>query len=331
MRIAVLHNAVSADAPVEDQDTLVQVAVVSDALARLGHEPVAVSCELDLAGLREELLRLRPEVVFNLVESLAGADSLVYVPLAVLDVLGLPYTGGRTEALFLTTHKLLAKERLRQAGLPTPLWMESRTILQGHEEGPARDACPSWIIKGVWEQGSRGMGDDAVLSGVSSTEVREQLRRRAAESGRPCFAEQFIEGREFNLSMLAGPDGPQPLPAAEIDFSAFPPGKPCIVAYRAKWQADSFEYDHTPHRFDFAPSDGPLLAELRRLAESCWTLFDLRGWARVDFRVDAAGRPWILEINVNPCLSLDAGFAAALVQASIPFDDAIRRIVEDAV
>jgi D-alanine-D-alanine ligase len=280
-----------------------------------------------------------------------------------LDVLGLPYTGGRTEALFLTTHKLLAKERLRQAGLPTPSWMESREILhEGHEEHEDEDAkdhrgqsgkegakggnrpstslsisssfpscssCTSWIIKGVWEQGSRDMDDDAVLTGVGSMEVREQLRQRAAASGRPCFAEQFIEGREFNIAVLAGPEGPEVLPAAEIDFSVFPPKKPRIVGHRAKWQADSFEYHHTPRRFDFDAADGPLLAELRCLAESCWTLFALRGWARVDFRVDAAGRPWILEINSDPCLSPDAGFAAALGQASISFDEAIRRILED--
>jgi hypothetical protein len=68
MRVAVLHSAVPADAPLEDQDTLVQVDAVSSALARLGHEPAAVSCTLDLAALREELLRVRPGVVFNLVE-----------------------------------------------------------------------------------------------------------------------------------------------------------------------------------------------------------------------------------------------------------------------
>jgi D-alanine-D-alanine ligase len=360
MRVAVLYSAVSADAPLEDQDTLVQVETVSDALTRLGHEPVAVSSTLDLAGLREELLRLRPNVVFNLVESLAEADSLVYLPLAVLDVMRLPYTGGRTEALFLTTHKLQAKERLRQAGLPTPSWMESRTIIhEEHEEGtdnrnrrsneecgednnrpstsasvlssasPSCPSCSSWIIKGVWDQASRGMDDDAVLKAVNATTLKDRLRQRAAESGRPCFAEQFIEGREFNLSVLAGPKGPQVLPPAEIDFSAFPAHKPRIVGHRAKWQVDSFEYNHTPRRFDFPAADGPLLAELRRLAASCWTLFELRGWVRVDFRVDAAGQPWILEINANPCLSPDAGFAAALEQASIPFDEAIRRIVEE--
>ena len=118
-------------------------------------------------------------------------------------------------------------------------------------------------------------------------------------------------------------------PPAEIDFSAFPPGKPRIVGYAAKWRDDCFEFQHTPRRFDFDPSDGPLLERLRGLARECWRLFGLRGWARVDFRVDAAGQPWILEVNANPCLSPDAGFAAALARASISFDEAIRRILED--
>jgi D-alanine-D-alanine ligase len=170
------------------------------------------------------------------------------------------------------------------------------------------------------------MEDDSVLAGLAPAEVGERLAQRAARTGRPCFAEQFIEGREFNLALLAGPEL---LPPAEIEFSAYPPDKPRIVGHRAKWQSDSFEYHNTPRRFDFAAADGPLLDELRELARQCWTLFRLRGWARVDFRVDAAGKPWILEVNANPCLSPDAGFAAALQQASIPYDEAIQRILED--
>jgi D-alanine-D-alanine ligase len=334
MRVAVLYNAVPDDAPLEDRDTLVQVDAVMGAVARLGHEPVAVPCGLDLAALREGLAGLGPDVVFNLVESLADADSLVYLPLAVLDVLGLAYTGGRTEALFLTTHKLMGKERLRQAGLPTPDWIESGQNGASSHLLPQTGDWPgegTWILKGVWDQASRGMDDAAVLRNVETAEVRRRLAERAERSGRPCFAERFVDGREFNLSVLAGREGPQVLPPAEIDFSAFPPEKPRIVGHSAKWQADSFEYNNTPRRFGFDPSDRPLLDELCRLAEACWTLFRLRGWVRVDFRVDAAGRPWILEINANPCLSPDAGFPAALQQASIPFDEAVRRIIEEAV
>ena len=165
---------------------------------------------------------------------------------------------------------------------------------------------------------------------VAEELVDDRLERGLQSDYHFVFAEQFIEGREFNLGLLAGPDGPESLPPAEIDFSAFPPEKPRIVGYRAKWEDDSFESRHTPRRFDFPSSDAPLLHRLGELARQCWTLFRLRGWARVDFRVDAAGEPWILEINGNPCLSPDAGFAAAMQQASIPYDQGIQRILEDA-
>jgi D-alanine-D-alanine ligase len=362
MRVVILHNAVDADAPPEDQDTLVQVEAVRAALARLGHDSMAVACTLDLAALREELLRQKAEVVFNLVESLGESDSLAYLPLAVLDALSIPYAGNRTESLFLTTHKVLAKQRLRQAGLPTSDWIENGlTIHEGHQvhedlgSGLADvPSCSSWIIKGLWDQGSRGMDDDAVLHGLGQKELAEHLARRAQRMGRPCFAEGFIEGREFNVALLAAEKRgqapfvrstqravpakgacplfsrePLALPPAEIRFDAFPPGKPRIVGHRAKWQPDSFEYHHTPRRFDFEPADATLLDRLRELARQCWGLFRLRGWARVDFRVDANGQPWILEINANPCLSLDAGFAAALERAGISFDEAIRRILDD--
>jgi D-alanine-D-alanine ligase len=120
------------------------------------------------------------------------------------------------------------------------------------------------------------------------------------------------------------------LPPAEIDFSAFPPDKPRIVGRQAKWEEASFDFQNTPRRFDFSPADQPLVERLSRLARDTWTLFGLRGYVRVDFRVDLAGEPWILEINANPCLSPDAGFAAALAQASIPFPRAVARILEDA-
>ena len=157
-----------------------------------------------------------------------------------------------------------------------------------------------------------------------------RLRERQRQNGRPWFAEQFIAGREFNLSVLDGPAGAEALPPAEIDFSAFPPDKPHIVGHAAKWQEDSFEFHHTPRRFDFPAEDEELLGRLRSLALSCWELFHLRGYARVDFRVNGHGQPWILEINTNPCLSPDAGFAAALERAGIGYDDAIRRIVQQA-
>ena len=87
---------------------------------------------------------------------------------------------------------------------------------------------------------------------------------------------------------------------------------------------------HTPRRFDFAAADLPLLTRLKDIARNCWRAFGLRGYVRVDFRIDATGRPFVLELNANPCLSPDAGFAAALSRAGIPFVAAIGRIVREA-
>jgi D-alanine-D-alanine ligase len=340
MRVAVLYNAVSQQDTIEDQDVLVQVDVVSQSLKRLGHEHFPVACTLDLDWMREKLRQYQPDAVFNLVEALHGDDSLVYLPPAVLNTLGLPYTGGSAESLFLTTHKILAKDRLFHAGLPTPAWIVQDTIPGENiscnlpddfsATQSALDITPGrWIIKGIWEQGSRDMDDDAVFAG-GLPEVQQQLRKRVKHTSRPAFAEEFIEGREFNLALLTGPGGVEVLPPAEIDFSAFPADKPRIVGHRAKWQADSFEYNNTPRSFDFPAADQPLLDLLQDLARRCWRLFMLRGWARVDFRVDQNGRPWILEVNANPCLSPEAGFAAALQQAGIGFDEAIRRILCEA-
>jgi D-alanine-D-alanine ligase len=117
------------------------------------------------------------------------------------------------------------------------------------------------------------------------------------------------------------------LPVAEILFVDFPPDRPRIVDYEAKWQADAFAYANTPRCFDFPAEDAALLAELERLALEAWRLFGLGGYARVDFRVDGAGRPTILEINVNPCLAPDAGFVAAAERAGLDYDSVIGSIV----
>jgi GNAT superfamily N-acetyltransferase len=121
----------------------------------------------------------------------------------------------------------------------------------------------------------------------------------------------------------------QLLPPAEMVFNGWTEGRPRVVGYRAKWVTDSFEYLNTLRRFDFDPSEEPLLADLMRLARATWNCFGLRGYARVDFRVDERGNPTILEANVNPCLTPDAGFAAALHRAGIPYADAIERIFAD--
>ncbi len=326
MRIVVLHNEPGEDAAVAETDVLVQLQAVASALRTLRHDTIQLSCTLDLESARSRLLELEPDVVFNLVESLGGTDRLMTLATMLLDALNLPYTGTSTEAILSTSNKLTSKQRMRAAGLPTPGWFHAGTANVPPESTVALQDS-SWILKPVLEHASFGMDDNAVVTASDPPSLFEQLRERERQLERPCFAERFVAGREFNLSLLCG----QVLPPAEIDFAAFPAGKPRIVGQRAKWDQDSFEYQQTLRTFHFPASDQELLNKLVELAKSCWRLFGMAGYARVDFRVDALGQPWILEVNANPCLAPDAGFAAALAEAGTGYEDAIQRIVDDAL
>ncbi len=336
MRVTILHQAVDQDAAEDEKDVLVQAASVAESLRRLGHAVEVVSATLDLDRLRRELVAARPDCVFSLVESLGGTDSLAHLAAFLLESMKLPYTGAPAAALVLSNNKLRAKRWMAAAGLPTPPWHEpgATTSPLGRASQAGRPQFPGiYIIKPLEEHASQGMTDEAVAAAAGQEQLSQLISRRSALLERRCFAEQFIDGREFNLAVLGSPDGPRVLPPAEIDFRAFPPGKPRIVNYQAKWSSGSFEYENTPRMFVRAGAgeDASLAGRLIDLALRCWVAFELRGYARVDFRVDSAGAPWILEVNANPCLAPDAGFAAALAEAGISFDQAVQSILDDAL
>ncbi|MEX0610778.1 MAG: hypothetical protein WD738_19975 [Pirellulales bacterium] len=335
MHVTFLYNEAAEDpANIAEDDPPANSPEVA-ALVRLGHEVTSIACTLDLAAVRRRLDRLKPDVAFNRVESLGGSDALAAAITLLLDAMQIPYTGCPTNALVSTASKLAVKERLVRAGLPTPRWISEDFRLRTQEISDSSFLAPrssllsKFILKSVFEHASFEMDDDAVIEPCSPSEIARVVHERSTLAGRPFFAEKFIEGREFNLSLLG--EEPQVLPPAEIDFSAFTPNKPRIVGYGAKWDATSFEFQNTPRRFDFPAADAPLVRRLSELAVECWRLFDLSGYARIDFRCDAAGEPWILEVNANPCISPAAGYAAALDQAGLSYDDAIQRILDIAL
>lgn len=316
----VLHDAVAKDAPPDQLDVLVQADLASRALGKLGWTPLSRPCTLDLEGLRNWLDETRPAAAFNLVESLGGHGRLISVVPGLLEAAGVPYAGTPADAIFVTSHKILSKELMAAWGLPTPEWSYGQGRGKETEFRPGR-----WIMKSLWEHASFGLDASCVVELSSVEMLLGELGARRRSLGGEAFAERFIEGREFNLSVLAG----EVLPPAEIEFVGFSREEPKIVGYAAKWDESSAVYRNTPRNFDFPSSDRSLLEELKRLASEAWRLFGLRGWARVDFRVDVRGRPWILELNANPCLSPDAGFMAAVVRAGLDEAEAVRRIMGD--
>jgi D-alanine-D-alanine ligase len=321
--VAVLHAHVPENASADEQDTLVQAEAVSRSLSRLGYEPAPVSFDMNLEAVGTRLRSLRPAFVFNLVESVQGLGKLIHLAPSLLDALGFPYTGASTEAMFLTSNKLVAKKLLSASRLATP---PTYTLASVAEENFVKGRC---IIKSVWEHASIGMNQNSVFTADSVARLRREINKFRKRFGGEWFCEQYIDGREFNLSVLSGTQGPEVLPPAEIRFDAYPEGKPRIVDYRAKWKPNSFEYRHTNRSFEFSTEDTILIERLKEVARACWKLFDLRGYARVDFRVDASGKPWILEVNANPCLAPDGGFPAAASRAGLSLDQVVERIIVD--
>jgi D-alanine-D-alanine ligase len=263
--------------------------------------------------------------VFNIVETLASMGSLIYFAPSILDTLRIPYTGCGTQAVFQTSNKPLAKKIMRHAYISTPDWIEHDGFCS------QKDNAKTYLIKSSWEHASIGLDENSIIGYTSKAKILKEMKRRKEKLGGSCYAEAYIDGREFNVALISGKNGVKVLPIAEMLFMDYAPDKLKIIDYKAKWDADSFEYNNTIRKFDFHKEDANIISSLREIALRCWDLFSLRGYARVDFRVDNNGKPWVLEINSNPCLSRDAGFAAALQQAKIKYHEAIGLIINNAM
>jgi D-alanine-D-alanine ligase len=313
--VVLLHDAHASRGRVDASDVLREAEHLVGALATLGYAGRILPVGLDLAELERTLESLEPYVVVNLVESISGRGELIHVVPALLEAANVPFTGCSAGAQYLTSNKLAAKRHMRRCGIPTP----APFLANGGERGP-------WIVKSVWEHASLGLDDASVVA--DEADVRALIESRRGEFGGRWFAETYVPGRELNVAIIAAPGGPRVLPVAEIVFRDFPPDKPQIVGYAAKWYGDTFECRNTVREF---VRDASLAARAVDLALACWEAFELDGYARVDLRIAADGEPWVLEVNANPCLSPDAGFAAALNEAGIGLETAVAWLLDDAL
>jgi D-alanine-D-alanine ligase len=313
MKILVLHSDIAAEAPPEELDTLIAADAVAKALTARGH--AVEQAPFRQEALPELLARTVPEIVFNLVEGVDGQGRLAPIAPEMLAAHRVSFTGATADAMAFTNDKPLTKRKLRDAGLATPDWSVP----------PAWKALADgrWIVKAALEDASLGLDDQCV---VEAAQVKTRADRCAARFGGDWFAERYVEGREFNIAMLDG----RVLPMAEMRFEHWPEGKPRIVGYDAKWEEDSTGWNGTVRAFGVEKYEPQLATRIKSSCEAVWRLFGLTGFARVDFRVNEDGEPLILEINTNPCISPDAGFAAAAAEAGMSYEALIEAIVEAA-
>ncbi|NTV14207.1 MAG: hypothetical protein HGA96_09815 [Desulfobulbaceae bacterium] len=322
MKVGIIHNRpIPQGEPNWESslDVMVQVEAIGASLRELGHPHVTIPFERDLAAFVTSLKQEEVSVAFNLCESVDDDPLLIGHPAAVLELLGLPFTGSSAMALTISTDKVLVKRAMQASGLPTPGFF----LYAG---GPVR--LPSYLtfpllMKPRWQDASIGIDQESLLP--SPADCEQRLAAHYRQFG-PLVVEEYLPGREFNIALLGYPEA-QVLPLAEIDFTGFPAELCRIVGYRAKWDEDSPEYSTTNRIFpDNLPA--PLAAELRRVATECFQLFDLRDYGRVDLRLDGQGRVQVLELNANPCLSPDAGFAAAVAKSGLNYTSMVGELLK---
>lgn len=306
----VIH-AVPDDRP-DEAETVRNAEAVANALTALGYQIEIIPVDIDLSVF-EQIAARDPVIVFNLVEGFRGDGRLGVMACGMLEHFGLPFTGAGAAAYFQSTSKILTKILLQAAELPAPRWWKRASASDGKV-----------IIKSVYEHASFGIDQNSI---VKASDAQNEISFREENFGGSFFAEEYISGREFNISVIELDDGPHVLPVAEMRFDKFPKGMFPIVDYAAKWDPTSDAYKFSERDFSINDKESELAERLRGLTLKCWAACGLCGYGRVDFRVNRAGQPFVLEINANPCLAPDAGFAAALKEAGFDYDDGIEAIV----
>jgi D-alanine-D-alanine ligase len=316
-RCCIIFNEPRKGALADELDVLDQVDHIEKHLREIGiqvyRKGITKMFMEEIAILSDE----KPDFAFNLVESINNKGELSYFIPALLNMYAIPYSGNPLEAIFITSSKTLAGKYMRNAGIKNPgsyFPSQSKLLKPGQK----------YIIKPVWEDGSMGITAESVFECKPGFE-----KKLSGLDDSHWFIEDFIDGREFNISILADRSGPEVLPPAEIVFVNYNEKKPRIVDYKAKWEIDSFEYTNTVREFPADSLEKQLQKNLKDTALACWNLFGLKGYARVDVRTDSNDNVYVLEINANPCISPDGGFVAAVKEAGYPFTNVIQRIIND--
>lgn len=274
-----------------------EVKSVERALAPLEHNTKIVPVALDINKLITELNENRPDIIFNLCESVDGDPTQEMNIAGLFELLKIPYTGSRAFTLGLALNKPLVKSILNQNGIPTAkhfVASSSNVHINGHKF--------PMIVKPSREDASIGIDNDSVVTN------EEALKRRIEyvldEHKQPALVEEFIDGREINVSVV-GNDELITFPISEIDFTGLPSDYPKIISYNSKWMYKTVEFSNTKA---VCPAQNLSESDVKTITETAKKVYRLLGaadYARVDMRFKD-GVPYVLELNPNPDIASDA-------------------------
>ncbi|MBU0728161.1 MAG: GNAT family N-acetyltransferase [Proteobacteria bacterium] len=323
--ILLLYNLPAADALESEKGVLVERDTVAASLEKLKIPYKAIGVR-DLYDITTVLADKQDHIIFNLVEGFAKkSESAAHVP-AVCESFNCQATGGSTACLTLTLDKVKTKGVLSAASIPVPKGIKVRpgSLPEKSELFPG-----PYIVKPACTDASEGLFAESSVCKHYGKELLDAIKLIHKDFKQPAIVEQLVGTREFNVSVIEINGRISILPIAEISFAAFPEDMPRIVDYSAKWIESSFAYANTPRIF---PDNLPETQKKRisTLAVKSWHALGCRDYARVDFRMDDFGNLYVLEVNSNPDISPDAGFAAALEKEGIAYHRFVDAMLQNA-
>ncbi len=320
MNIAIVYSLPTARAKATpfkatDEDTRDSARQVASALRKKYQQVTLVPVSEDTIGA---IAKIRADCIVNLIEWDGLDMALSLAAYAQLEASHIPFTGSRLATLVAFSDKIKMKEALDVAGLPTPRWQLFTT---GTE--PVRgDFHYPVIVKLAWEHCSVGLTRDAVIE--RSSALPPLLQERIRVFSQPVYVEEFILGREFQVTVLSRSRGVAVLPPAEITFQE--KGNDAFLTYEGRW--DEAHKDYALSGVALAKLTSALQQKLTRLGEETFTKLGFADYARLDIRMQG-NRVYILEPNFNPGLSDDDdyGMTVSYRAAGMTFADFITEIV----
>ena len=277
--------------------------LVEQALHREGYRTTLLNINGDLHRLIDFVRETKPDLIFNLCEGVRNLAIHEMHVAGIFELLGVPYTGAGAFALGCAMNKARTKEVLAYHGIPTARFALCRSLADFDAEGVAL-RFPV-IVKPSREDASIGIENGSVVRDHDA--LRARVKHVLENHFQPALIEEYIEGRELNVAVM-GFDKLLVLPISEIDFSGLPDDYPKIVTYNAKWVEGTKEYVGTVGTCP-AKLNPDVERRVRETAMRAYQLMDIRDYGRVDIRLTPDGTPYVLEVNPNPDLSEDAGFA----------------------
>jgi len=245
--------------------------------------------------LERDLAELRTDLVFNLCDEGWNNDPFkeLHVP-ALLDVLGIGYTGAAPSALAACYDKGLVRAVAQSLDVPVPL----ESYVRPGDQGATLPSVFPALLKPNQGDSSQGITMDSVVANEKA--LLDALDRLRAEfPRRGVLVQEFLTGAEYSVGLVGNPDqGLRALPILEVDYSRLDPELPRILGYESKWLPDSPYWTQIKYR-ETSLAD----QQQQQLIDNSARLFErlgCRDYARFDFRADASGQIKLLEVNPNP-------------------------------